>query len=367
MGRGEPLARPLIEGKTMFRTLRLGIGLMGLSWILASCGPTGNVIQQLRTGSTEERVQAARKLGQVGGEEAVEALVSALSDPFPEVQAAAAEALGNLCRQAQGDLWTQRREGTVQEVVKATTLRHGLGDVSPDSLVGMTLEFTSGPRKGERFTVSANNAAELTVAEAVDFTKNGQGLVGSTFQIGHPVSAALIAALTGSHWRDAALRAYEETIDTGAPSPDLHLTLARLYSERGQKAKALEHLDEAFSMAENADQYINVAREFGKLGEREKALQSLDQVREVSSESPNGYAYINAAREYITLGQPGKARELLAEAEKMAITQKHLYTSLASAYDLLGEKEKAAAARAKAGSPGGSEDFSFPGGTFQVQ
>jgi tetratricopeptide (TPR) repeat protein len=220
----------------------------------------GNAVQKLRTGSTEERVQAAQKLGQVGGEEAVAALMAALSDPFPEVQAAAAEALGNLCRQAQGDLWTQRREGTVQEVVDATTLRHGLGDVSPDSLVGMTLEFTSGPRKGERFTVSANDATELTVAEAVDFREKGRDLAGSTFQIGHPVSAALMAALNGSQWQDEALRAYEETIDTGGPTPDIHLTLARLYSERGQKAKALEHLDEAFSMADNADQYLRVAR-----------------------------------------------------------------------------------------------------------
>jgi len=333
---------------------------------------TGNAVQKLRTGSTEERVQAAQKLGQVGGEEAVAALMAALSDPFPEVQAAAAEALGNLCRQAQGDLWTQRREGTVQEVVDATTLRHGLGDVSPDSLVGMTLEFTSGPRKGERFTVSANDATELTVAEAVDFREKGRDLAGSTFQIGHPVSAALMAALNGSQWQDEALRAYEETIDTGGPTPDIHLTLARLYSERGQKAKALEHLDEAFSMADNADQYLRVAQEFSKLGERDKALKSLDEVREVSAENPNGYTYINAAREYITLGQPGKARELLAEAEKLAASQTYLYASLASAYDLLGEKEKAAAARTKAGSASGSGsslpgDLSLPGGTLQVQ
>jgi len=277
--------------------------------------------------------------------------MAALSDPFPEVQAAAAEALGNLCRQAQGDLWTQRREGTVQEVVDATTLRHGLGDVSPDSLVGMTLEFTSGPRKGERFTVSANDATELTVAEAVDFREKGRDLAGSTFQIGHPVSAALMAALNGSQWQDEALR---------------------LYSERGQKAKALEHLDEAFSMADNADQYLRVAQEFSKLGERDKALKSLDEVREVSAENPNGYTYINAAREYITLGQPGKARELLAEAEKLAASQTYLYASLASAYDLLGEKEKAAAARTKAGLASGSGsslpgDLSLPGGTLQVQ
>lgn len=350
----------------MVRMVRLWLGLVGLSWAVASCSPTEKAIQQVRTGTTEERVQAARKLGEVGGEEALDALVTALSDPFPEVQVAAAEALGKLCRQAQGDLWIQRREGTVQEVLNATTFRHNLREVIPEALEDMILEFTSGPRQGERFKVSANTATELTVAEAVDFTEPGKDLKGSTFQIGHPVSAALAAALTGSHWQDEALRAYEETVNTGASTPDIYLTLARLYSERGQRAKALQQLDEALDMAESADQCVNIAREFSKLGERNKALESLDQV-EISTENPNGYAYIDAAREYIALGQPGKARRLLTEAEKIAATQPPLYASLASVYDLLGEKAKAAAARAKAGPSAAGGGMSFPESTLQVQ
>ena len=65
-----------------------------LAWVFAGCGDDGGYLKQLRSGTPEERVQAAAFLGAQQDVSAIVHLQIALRDTFPELRAKAAWALG---------------------------------------------------------------------------------------------------------------------------------------------------------------------------------------------------------------------------------------------------------------------------------
>jgi HEAT repeat protein len=94
--------------------------------LIAGCGPGSNaekgetdlLLEHLRSGGTQYRAHAARRLGELKHEPAVEPLTAALLDSEEQVRLAAIEALGQigtpqvidpLCRALRSQAWTERR------------------------------------------------------------------------------------------------------------------------------------------------------------------------------------------------------------------------------------------------------------------
>ena len=124
--------------------------LLVLAVLVAGCGhgsggqkqETDALLENLRSGGTQHRAHAARRLGELQAEAAVGALTEALRDREEQVRLAAIEALGRigtretiqpLCGTLKSQAWTERRAaaealGAVGDVACVTPLVSMLGD-----------------------------------------------------------------------------------------------------------------------------------------------------------------------------------------------------------------------------------------------
>jgi tetratricopeptide (TPR) repeat protein len=143
------------------------------------------------------------------------------------------------------------------------------------------------------------------------------------------------------------LAKYQEALPTSGPleSAAIQYQMALVYRDAGDKAKALASLQEAAKSSTAPQIQLELARALRDAGQKKEALTKLNETAKSLDDNPSGPSMFGS--------NPDDA----------------LRFQLATEYDLLGEKARAAAERKKVkpAAPGGMGGFGGMGGSSPIQ
>jgi len=312
-----------------------GLILLGTCLALVSCTTTRQLIKQLETGSKEQRVEAAQKLAEVkverGKEAAVEALLAALTDPDPEVQAAAATSLGKI-----GD---SRAVEPLLKVLEGKQWQGAIIQAYEGALAGAEVTADLYLALGRAYQQQGNHEKALeNFKEALNLADQAQPCLDLAWELEQQKEWKLLFealdqaekyAAEDPSGRERILKQVEQRRGSA------RLAQIRAAFEDKKDQEAWQMAEDLYRTAKHPQTLVDLSREYRDREKRDRAVQCLDKARPLI-DSDTSYVRYSLKQAYEDLGEPQKAAEVQKEIDAQAPT------------------------------PSGGPSI-FPGGTFEVK